>query len=233
LAWCAVKIWPVVRMLWWWTTEIILGLVAVYGWVILASYTPLWLRLPIVLTIAAAITLVPIIRNGMLAAYFCIAVRHRLRVCFSQFIIRNRSGSLPLILLARPTPVGERVWIFLRPGLSEDDLNGQLDRLAVACWAKSVTVVRPGDNAAFVRIDIKRREVLTHLIASPLTGLVDPSVPPRPRANGALPTALNLGDIPADPSMGIYKPPPKPSGKPAPAMPSVNGTTTPDDNEWL
>ena len=29
--------------------------------------------------------------------------------CFAQFIISNQSGSRPLILWARPTPVGERV----------------------------------------------------------------------------------------------------------------------------
>ena len=48
---------------------------------------------------------------------WCLITRHRIRTCFSEFIITNRTGSLPLILWAMPTPVGERVWIWLRPGL--------------------------------------------------------------------------------------------------------------------
>lgn len=232
IAWTAVKVWPVVRLLWWWATEIVLGVLAVYGWTLLASYTPLWLRLPIVLATVATVALVPPVRYQVMAIYFCIAVRHRLRVCFSQFIIRNRTGSLPLILLARPTPVGERVWIFLRPGLSESDLTGQLDRLAVACWATAVTVTRPGDNAAYLRLDIKRREVLTDVVASPLPGLVDPATPVRAHVGGSLPTALNLADIPADTPMGIYTPggkTKKSADNPVPAT----GTATPDDNEWI
>lgn len=233
VAWAAMKVWPIVRMLWWWATEIILGTALVYGWTILAAYTPLWLRLPIVLTLVAALTLVAPIRNVAVALYFCLAVRHRLRVCFSQFIIRNRTGSLPLILLARPTPVGERVWIFLRPGLSETDLTGQLDRLAVACWAKTVTVTRPGDNAAFLRLDIKRREVLTEVLTSPLTELIDPATPVRQRSDADLPTALNLTDIPdADKaSMGIYTPASKANGKPSDTTAVL--PATPDDNEWI
>jgi hypothetical protein len=231
LAWTLVKIWPVVRLLWWWATEICLGVTFVSGWTLLASHTPLWLRLPIVASLAAAVTLVPAIRSWVLALYFCVAVRHRLRVCFSQFIIRNRSGSLPLILWARPTPVGERVWIFLRPGLSQADLTGQLDRLAVACWATAVTVDRPGDNAAFLRIDIKRREVLTHTITTPLVDLVDPATPARPRATGTLPTALNLADIPAEVPL-VTRPAPKPAnGKPT--APPHPGMPAPDDNEWI
>ena len=197
----------------------------------MAGYTPLWLRLPIVLIAVATVTLVVPVRNVVVAIYFCIAVRHRLRVCFSQFIIRNRTGSLPLILLARPTPVGERVWIFLRPGLSETDLTGQLDRLAVACWAKTVTVTRPGDNAAFLRLDIKRREVLTDVVCSPLTDLVYPDIPTRPHMAADLPTALNLTDITDDKaSMGIYTPASKANGTKTTqtAVPA-----TPDDNEWI
>ena len=54
----------------------------------------------------------------IIAVAWCLIVRHRIRTCFAQFIISNQSGSLPLILWARPTPVGERVWVWLRTGLS-------------------------------------------------------------------------------------------------------------------
>src|SRR5215472_10293069 len=99
--------------------------------------------------------------------------RHRIRTCFSEFIITNRTGSLPLILWARPTPVGERVWIWLRPGLSLDDLHDRLDKIAVTCWATAALAdAASASNAAFVRLDIKRRDVLTGTITSPLLDLI-------------------------------------------------------------
>ena len=54
-------------------------------------------------------------------------VRHRLRLCFTRIVRGSggvRPGSLPLILCARPTPAGERVWLWLRPGLALEDLDG-------------------------------------------------------------------------------------------------------------
>ena len=67
--------------------------------------------------------LIPTVRRPIVALGWCFVVRHRLRTCFAQFIVANQSGSLPLILAARPTPVGERVWIYLRPGLSVNELQ--------------------------------------------------------------------------------------------------------------
>ena len=55
------------------------------------------------------------------------STRHRLRVCFAAFIrARNRidPGLAPLILLARPTPAGERVWVWLRTGLDVGRAGG-------------------------------------------------------------------------------------------------------------
>src|SRR2546430_1066793 len=79
------------------------------------------------------------------------------------------AGPLPFIGLAIPTLVGERVWICLRPGLSRADLEGRLDKLAVACYAATVTVTKASEsNAAWVRLDIKRRNPLTGKVAAPL-----------------------------------------------------------------
>ena len=77
------------------------------------------------------------VRIGLNEITWCFITRHRVRTCFSEFIITNRTGSLPLILWAIPTPAGERVWIWLRPGLSLDDLTDRLDKIAVACWASA------------------------------------------------------------------------------------------------
>jgi len=199
IAWLLVRIWPVIRLLWWWTPEIGLALAVVYGWTALVRHTHPALRLAVLAVLVGVPAAVPFIRRRIVALAWCLIVRHRLRVCFKEFIIANQSGTLPLILWARPTPVGERVWIYLRPGLSLTDLEGRHEKLAVACHADTVIVERASEaTAAYLRLDIKRREVLTATIGSPLVGLVDPDTPAVLRPVTDLPTALDLPDVAPD-----------------------------------
>ncbi|OHX07383.1 hypothetical protein BFV98_17155 [Micromonospora sp. WMMB235] len=198
LAWLLVRIWPVLRLLWWWTPEI--GITTLLGvcWVQLVNHTSTPVTLLVVALVVGVPAAVPVSRRFLVAWTWCLIVRHRLRVCFAQFIIANQSGSLPLILWARPTPVGERVWVYLRPGLSLADLEGRLDRIAVACHASTALIERASDrNAAYLRFDIKRREVLTAQVGSPLVDVIDPDTPATERIPATVPTALDLPDIDA------------------------------------
>ncbi|MGN9913599.1 hypothetical protein ACTMTJ_39310 [Phytohabitans sp. LJ34] len=236
-----VLIWPVLRVLWWWATEIIAATVLVYGWTALATHTNLVVHLIVVTVLAGVPACVGPVRRRLKAFAWCVIVRHRLRVCFNQFIIANRSGSLPLILWARPTPVGERVWIYLRPGLSLRDLETRLDKIAVACWAASITVERASNrNAAYLRVDIKRREVLTGTVRS---GLVD-EVPdmddlgiPKTRTPAATANlgGLDLPDVPADEpdTASPSRPSPRPQPQPAPAASTANGADGEDVSDWI
>jgi hypothetical protein len=199
--WTLVRIWPVLRLLWWWTPEISAGMALVYGWIALANATPALVTLAVMAPLVGIPAFVPAIRRRLTALAWCFIVRHRLRVCFSQFIIANKSGSLPLILWARPTPVGERVWVYLRPGLSLSRLQGRLDEIAVTCHASSVLVELASESkkAAYLRFDIKRREVLTAKVSSPLPGVIDTeNMPFAYTAPTDVPTALDLPDVPAE-----------------------------------
>lgn len=195
--WALIRVWPVLRLLWWWLPEILTGFVVVYGWAALAHYTVLVVRLLVLAALVAVVAAVRPVRRRLAALAWCVIVRHRLRTCFAQFIVANRYGSLPLIGVARPTPVGERVWIYLRPGLSLADLEARLDKLAVACHASSVIVERASSRtAALLRVDVKRREVLSATIGSPLPGLVDPGAPSIPfRSTVTVSGGLDLPDV--------------------------------------
>jgi hypothetical protein len=196
LVWVLFRIWPVIRLVWWWFLEIAFVTAVMYGWVQLAQHTPMWVRFVVVGLVVGVPALIPAVRRRLIAVGWCVIVRHRLRVCFTQFIVSNQSGSLPLILWARPTPVGERVWVYLRPGLSVADLQGRLDKIAVACHASTVLVERASEgNSAYLRFDIKRREVLTANVGSPLVDAVDPTAPKVPRQPATVPTALDLPDV--------------------------------------
>ena len=166
-------------------------------WSLLATHTPLVVRATVVAAIIAAL-LIPTVRRPIVALGWCFVVRHRLRTCFAQFIVANQSGSLPLILAARPTPVGERVWIYLRPGLSVNELQSRVDKIAVACHASTVIIDRASSRtAAFVRVDIKRRDVLGGIVGTPLATIHSISPESLEDTQPAHLAALDLGDLPA------------------------------------
>jgi hypothetical protein len=233
VAWVLVRIWPVLRVLWWWTPEIGITTVLGAGWVQLANHTPTPATLVVVALVVGVPAALPVTRRALVAWTWCLIVRHRLRVCFAQFIIANQSGSLPLILWARPTPVGERVWVYLRPGLSLADLEGRLDRIAVACHASTALIERASDgNAAYLRFDIKRREVLTAQVGSPLVDVIDPATPATDRPSPAVPMALDLPDVdvPTITLPAQKKPPATANG----SKPAASSSTPEDDvSDWI
>src|SRR5262249_49506641 len=175
------------------------------------------------------------VRRRVLAVAWCLIVRHRLRFCFASFIASNWDGSLALILLARPTLAGERVWVWLRPGLSIGGLeaDGQLHRLAVASWANAVRVIRASTKyAALVRFDITRRDPLTGRVLSPLRDHVpddfqsdsfDLSDPPT--------VGLDLPDVPEDLDRDESEPRGRKPRNPVPnPNPPVSASTFASDN---
>ena len=192
--------WPVLRVLWWWSLEIAAFVLVVLVPAWLARVTRPWLALAVVLVVATVGGTVGPVRRRLAAWSWCVVVRHRLRLCFAEFVRaaqRTRPGCLPLVLWARPTPAGERVWLWLRPGLDLDDLDGKIGKLAVACWAGEARVVRASQRyAALIRVDIARRDPLAGEVASPLALLV-----PRTRevdapvSPGVPPVGLDLADV--------------------------------------
>ncbi|MGY0004125.1 hypothetical protein [Micromonospora sp. I033] len=238
IVWVLVRIWPVLRLLWWWSTEISAVTIGGYCWTQLANHTSTLVMLLVVALVVGVPAAIPASRRRIVAWTWCLVVRHRLRVCFAQFIIANQSGSLPLILWARPTPVGERVWVYLRPGLSAKDLESRLDKIAVACHASTVLIERASERtAAYLRFDIKRREVLTANVGSPLVDVIDPTTPTVEQAPVTVPTALDLPDVEAPvitlPTQG------KPAAKkPATtangSKPAASSSTAEDDvSDWI
>jgi hypothetical protein len=195
-----VAVWPVLRTLWHWAAELALASGVVVGWTALMQATNRLVALLIVLAAAGSFAALRPLRRWSMAMAWCAIVRHRLRLCFAELIRaanRVHPGSLPLILIARPTPAGERVWVWLRPGLDLTDLEGKTAKLAVACWASEVRVVRASERyAALLRFDITRRDPLTATVGSPLIRLIPTarkpaeSAPPLPRLG------LDLPDVP-------------------------------------
>jgi hypothetical protein len=229
-----VAAWPVIRAIWWWAPETgIIGSLII-GWIELADHTNLIWRLAAVAAIAVVLAIARPVRAWINALAWCLVTRHRVRTCFSEFIITNRTGSLPLILWAQPSRVGERVWIWLRPGLALDDIQTRLDKIATACWASTATVEpASASNAAYIRMDIKRRDALTERVRSPLLALIAPATPARDPDTIPLPTALDLADV-TEHDVTPARRPARPGHKPAPAAPMPAVQAAADDiTDWL
>jgi hypothetical protein len=226
--------WPVIRTIWWWAPEIGLTTGLVTGWVDLADHTTLPIRLGSVALIVGVPAAIPPVRRRIVATSWCLVTRHRIRTCFAEFIVTNRTGSLPFILWTRPTAVGERVWVWLRPGLALDDIQSRLDLIAVACWADvAIAEAASESNSAYIRLDIKRRNALTEAIASPLLGLITPGTPARDRDSIPVPTALDLPDVDA---ADVATPRPATltrADKKTPAPTTAPAAADPDIADWL
>ena len=130
------------------------------------------------------------------------------------------------------------MWIWLRPGLSLDDLQDRLDKIAVACWATAALAETASrSNAAFVRMDIKRRDVLTGTITSPLLDMIKSGTPATQRDTIEIPTALDLPQVSASEVTPVRPTPfkrPDHSRTPAPASPSAPAASDGSDiSDWI
>jgi hypothetical protein len=191
--------WPVLRSLWHWTVELAVTAGVVIGSTSLVSAVGAWWSLALLVLAGGGTAAVGPLRRRLMGVVWCAVTRHRLRVCFAAFIrARNRldPGLGPLILLARPTPAGERVWVWLRTGLDTAELELRTAKMAVACWAADVQVTPSRRFAALVRVDVTRRDPLIRLIGSPLPHLVaDETVPAVGSAVEVSRLALDLADV--------------------------------------
>ncbi len=198
-----VRVWPVLRVLWWWLTEVVLAALMVLTPSLAARQAGPVVALFLLGVLLAVGAGVASVRRRLAAWSWCVVVRHRLRLCFAEFVravSRLHAGRLPLILWARPTLAGERVWVWLRPGLDLADLEGKAGRIAVACWAKQVRVLAASERyAALIRVDVARRDPLSGRVDSPLSLLI-PALRNNKKVNVPVfaavpPVGLDLADI--------------------------------------
>jgi len=111
-------------------------------------------------------------RRWLLAGLGCLVTRYRLRTALIELRLTTRAGRLPLMLWLVPTPVGERVWLWCRAGISAEDIADEVDGIRAACCAREIRVTRDRRWAALVVVDVIRRDPLSAaaVVQSPLAG---------------------------------------------------------------
>jgi hypothetical protein len=165
-------------LVWRWTPELLLVAFTVWYWRwTLHQGWPGWVQLGLPAVVLVALLAWPWSRQWVLGMFWLLVTRHRLRQYFLQCGAYNRAGRLPWLTLSYPTPVGERVWIWLVAGLSLADFESDTQQVAVACWARDCRVGRSKRLAGLVWVDVIRRDPLTASRPYPSTLLGTDDVP--------------------------------------------------------
>lgn len=193
---------------------------------------------------------------GTRARMWAVTSRHRIYKCMYETRTMTPNGTLPYLIWASPSPVGERIRVWLPAGLSVTDLASITEALAAACYA---TEARTEVNRRFthlVTVTIVRRDPFTgkRLVRPGFTTIVPTKrgkgefaplsdrstlpVPPAPTPPGQHPTVLagktakNRGDRTTTSSAaGAGNTPPSDTSEPAP--PSVVGVGGTDVSDYV
>lgn len=140
--------------------EITAAVVALAAWRWLTQLVETWAAVLIVVSLVLAVTAWPVSRRFVVCRCWAVATRHRFRAACIERRIMNFSGNVPLLLWARPTPVGERVWVVLRAGIDAADVERNLFHIASACWAADARATAHRRVCALVLVDVVRRDPL-------------------------------------------------------------------------
>ncbi|OLT14227.1 hypothetical protein BJF78_19705 [Pseudonocardia sp. CNS-139] len=92
---------------------------------------------------AIVVALVPAVRRAVVAGVQTLVVPHRVRAGLVQAGATDRDGRLPWLVAARPRGDAVIVSVWLRAGVTLDDLRRSAPVLATACGAAQVEIVRP------------------------------------------------------------------------------------------
>ena len=120
----------------------------------------------------------PPARRWIVARSWCVITPHRIRAACAGAWVQTRGGRLPVVVSCVPTAFGERARLWLRAGLTADDLLPAREVLAAACWAAEARVTRDPHRAHRVTVDIIRkihteRPRIPHPRTWPHSGLAD------------------------------------------------------------
>jgi hypothetical protein len=194
---------------WAWRTELItlVSLTTALLWLTSQLHSVIWAAVVLAAALGILFT-VPATRRFIVRRFWCVLSRHRFhRMCF-EGRLHTRAGRIPLVLWVRPTKVGERLFIWVRAGLSAEDFEERTDELRAACYARDARVTRNTSWSQLATIDIIRRDTLaaSHAPDSPYKKLL------AERARPALAPAAAVSDDTDDP--GQSGPPPWPQATP-------------------
>jgi hypothetical protein len=143
-------------VVWRWRYELTLVILLVAAVLALWSAIGVW-ELATVGAAGGLIAVCPAARRYLAVRAWCVITPHRLRTGCAQAWIHSRRGKIPVVLFTSAESFGERVYLWLRAGVSLEDLIVARPMLTTACWATDVYVARHERFAHLVMLDVIRR----------------------------------------------------------------------------
>jgi hypothetical protein len=114
----------------------------------------------ILVALVLAVASIGPLRRFAVARFWCLVTPHRLRTGCTQARIYTRHGKLPAILRTRPTPAGERLWVWCRAGTYPEQFEQYRENLRAALFARDIRVERCKRFSHVVTVDVIRRDTL-------------------------------------------------------------------------
>lgn len=102
-----------------------------------------------------------ILLPGTRARMWAVTSRHRIYKCMYETRTMTPNGTMPYLIWASPSPVGERIRVWLPAGLSVSDLASITEALASACYATEARTEVNRRWTHLVTIIIVRRDPFT------------------------------------------------------------------------
>jgi len=192
-----------VRLCWRWRTGLSVLVVVFVGLPMLWDATadlvealsgvtlaPMIAPLPVAVVLAGVLAW-PRPRRWVWARLGCARTRRRVRAVLWQTHVPDSRDRLPVVRRVRPTPVGERLQLTVRPGQSAELVAAHIPALRAGARARDVTVSRDPRRADRVYVDVIRRDLLDSQapLRSPLLARAA-HLAPIPRPESGLGTAV-------------------------------------------
>jgi hypothetical protein len=87
----------------------------------------------------------------------CLLTRRRLYAALEGVQADVGAPQLPLVLWVRPSPLGERAYLWRRPGITPEMLHTRANEVAANCWAKEALFSRNPRWPNVITVDVVRR----------------------------------------------------------------------------
>lgn len=114
-----------------------------------------------VLITETSVIIILVCLPGTRARIWAVTSRHRIYTCMYRTRTMTPDGTLPYLYWASPSPVGERIRVWLPAGLSVSDLEQVTEAIAAACYAAEARVEQHRKYSHLVTITIVRRDPFT------------------------------------------------------------------------
>lgn len=150
-----------VRTAWPYRREFGAGLVLYGLWLPAEHVVPGVWALVAVAAVVAGLGSVRSVRRAVLGWLACGRTRRLLLAGFEQTRVTTMAGKLPVVVKMRVTPIGERLWLRLRPGQSWELLDLRTEAFRAAVHSRDVRLTRDVRRSNRVTVDVVRRDTLT------------------------------------------------------------------------